>query len=552
VTVPRFDGPAAGGAASGVADRVYGGHPPDTTIAPNATTRATWCEPPAGQRPQLRPYQVDAIEQLKGKVARGLRRLLLIAPTGSGKTVIAATLIAEAVAAGKDVVLVTHRRELTEQTSRKLYDIGVDHGIVQAGFPSRPGEKVQVCSVQTLHARAVRSCQISLPPADLLIIDEAHHVRSPTYMQLIEAYPNAAIVGLTATPCRGDGRGLGNAFQSLVECPGVAELTRLGYLVPVQIFAPVRPDLSGVRIERGDYVESQLAQRMNTAPLVGDIVTHWHRLAERRRSVVFTVNVAHSAHIRDEFRRSGVLAEHIDGSTALDERKAILAGLKAGIVDIVCNCAVLTEGWDRPETSCLILARPTRSLGLFRQMVGRILRPAPGKADAIILDHSGAVFQHGFPDDEIVWTLHEDRRVENKAHAARGTYQAPALTTCPECAAVRFEGRPCPVCGWHPVTKPRRVKVADGELGRVDRQRHVEAAQPRREEKLRFHRQLAYIARERGYRDGWIAHKYKERFGIWPPTPLDVEPLAPSLEIRSWVRSRQIAYAKSMAAAARS
>jgi superfamily II DNA or RNA helicase len=550
--VRKHDGPAAEDTAVKAISGFIERQRPNTTIAPNTAARAIRRKQPAGQRPPLRSYQVDAIEQLKGKIACGSRRLLLIAPTGSGKTVVAATLIAEAVAAGKNVVFVDHRRELTEQTSRKLYDIGVDHGIIQAGFPSRPGEKVQICSVQTLHARAVRSCQISLPPADLLIIDEAHHVRARTYMRLIEAYPNAIILGLTATPCRSDGRGLGNAFQSLVECSGVAELTRLGYLVPVQIFAPVRPDLSAIRIERGDYVESQLAQRMNTAPLVGDIVSHWHRLAEQRRSVVFTVNVAHSVHIRDEFRRSGVLAEHIDGSTALDERKAILAGLKAGSVDVVCNCAVLTEGWDLPEASCLILARPTRSLGLFRQMVGRILRTAPGKADAIILDHSGAVFQHGFPDDEIVWSLHQDRLVENKVHVARGTYQAPVLTTCPECAAVRFEGRPCPVCGWHSVTKPRQVEVTNGELGRVDRQRHVEAAKHGPEEKLRFHRQLAYIARERGYRNGWIAHKYREKFGIWPPGPADVKPLAPTLEVRSWVRSRQIAYAKAMAPAARS
>src|SRR5215469_364773 len=189
---------AAAATADGAGVDCPGGQPVGSAPIPNP------------QWPQLRPYQLDAIDQLKGKIACGIRRALLIAPTGSGKTIIAATLMADAVASGKDVLFVDHRRELTQQTSQKLYDIGVDHGIVQAGFPSRPGEKVQVCSVQTLHARAVRSRRMSLPRADLLIIDEAHHVVAPTYMRLIEAYPDAVILGLTATPCRGDGRGLGN------------------------------------------------------------------------------------------------------------------------------------------------------------------------------------------------------------------------------------------------------------------------------------------------------------------------------------------------------
>jgi DNA repair protein RadD len=304
-------------------------------------------------------------------------------------------------------------------------------------------------------------------------------------------------------------------------------------------------------VRHGDYLESQLAERMNTAPLVGDIVTHWHRLGEGRRTVVFTVNVAHSIHIRNEFRRFGVLAEHLDGTTPLEERNCILAGLAAGKVDIVCNCAVLTEGWDRPEASCLILARPTKSLGLYRQMVGRVLRPAPGKADAIILDHSGSVFEHGFPDDKIIWTLHEDGRAENKGHAARGTYQAPALTTCPECAAVRFRGRPCPVCGWHAVRKPKQIEVADGELGEVSRRRKVRANTYGPKEKTQIYSQLLYIARQKGYKPGWAAHKHKEKFGDWPASR-NVQPEPPEPTTLAWVRSRQIAYAKAMAAAGRS
>ena len=442
---------------------------------------------------ELRDYQLDVVRGVESEIAAGRRRLCLVAPTGSGKTVIAAALIAKARDRGERILFIAHRRELIEQASRKLHDAGIDHGLIQAGFPARSGERVQVASIQTLHARAVRTRKIDVPAANLVIIDECHHVRASSYMKLVDAYPNAVVLGLTATPCRTDGRGLGNVFEALVECPSVAQLTPK-YLVPAKIYAPAWPDLKGVRVERGDYVETQLAERMNTAKLVGDIVSHWHRLGQGRQTVVFAVNVSHSVHVRDEFRRSGVLAEHIDGTTPLEERKRILTGLATGKVDIVCNCAVLTEGWDRPEASCLVLARPTKSLGLYRQMVGRVLRPAVGKTDALILDHSGAVFMHGFPDDEIVWALHEDRRAENTSHSARGQHShAPALTTCPECCAVRFEGKPCPACGWRLVKKPKSVEVADGELGEVSRHCHVKANVYSAEEKQRFYRQLLWI-----------------------------------------------------------
>jgi superfamily II DNA or RNA helicase len=493
--------------------------------------------------PTLWLYQSEAIEAIYAATAN-YRRICLVAPTGAGKTHIAAALIEQG-KLGPRAVFVDHRRELTEQTSRKLYDVAVEHGIIQAGFPIRPAAPVQVASIQTLHARAVRTSRIELPPADLLIIDEAHHARARTYQRLIEAYPRAFVLGMTATPCRADGRGLGNIFEHLVECPSIAELTRLGFLVPVTIFAPSRPDLTGIRVERGDYVEAQLAERVNTAKLRGDIVEHWHRLGEGRRTVIFTVSVAHSVHIRDEFRRSGARAEHIDGSTPLDERKRILAAFAAGSVQIVCNCAVLVEGWDQPEASCLILARPTRSLGLFRQMVGRILRPAPGKRDSIVLDHAGAVFVHGFPDDEIRWTLNHDQRAENVSHSRRngGGAHTPALTTCSACTAVRLEGRPCSVCGWFPVRRPVPIEIAAGELGRVDRDRSVQRLAL---DKHAFHAQLAWIARERNYKPGWASYKYREKFGDWPRSNI-VEPIPADAATRSWVRSRDIAFARSRA-----
>jgi superfamily II DNA or RNA helicase len=500
--------------------------------------------------PELRPYQRDVIERVAAESAAGRRHILLVAPTASGKTVIAAAITDTAIERGQRALIFAHRREIVGQTAAKLYAVGIDAGIIQAGFPPRPGQPAQVASIQTLHARAIRGSAIELPPADLVIIDEAHHARARTYEQVIAAYPDAVIIGLTATPCRGDGRGLGNIFEVLVECPQVAALVEQKYLVPSKVFAPSQPDLKGVRVQMGDYVESQLAERMDQRQLVGDIVTHKHKLAERRATLVFATGVKHSVHIRDEFRRSGVLAEHIDGGTPLAERERILKDFAAGKVELVTNAMVLTEGFDCPDIGCLILARPTKSLGLYRQMIGRALRPAAGKTDAIIIDHSGAVFAHGLPEDDIAWTLAEDERAENKAHAARGEHGARKLVDCPECHAVRFQGDPCPACGWTPRPKAASVDIVDGDLGLVQRDRRVIPTYATDDDRMRFYQQLLGIAKRRGYSPGFAFYKYQEKFSAKPPWGWKTLPPAePEPHVESWVRSRAIAYAKAMARA---
>ena len=278
--------------------------------------------------------------------------------------------------------------------------------------------------------------------------------------------------------------------------------------------------------------------------LVGDVVEHCHRLAENRPTVVFACGVKHSLHIRDEMRRSGLIAEHVDGSTPLEEREAILRRLDAGEVDVVTNCAVLVEGWDQPRVECIILARPTRSLGLYRQMVGRGLRPAPGKADLIIIDHAGAVFEHGLPEDPIEWPLHEDRRVLNPVQATRGQGGRPKLVECPECKAVRLQGQPCVVCGWRPQEKPAAVQFIDGELVRYDAQGRP--ILPAEADKKKFFAELRGYAIGRGHKPGWAAHKFKERHGSFPPWNWNsLSAQGPSMATLSWIRSRQIAWAKS-------
>src|SRR5215207_10134265 len=222
------------------------------------------------------------------------------------------------------------------------------------------------------------------------------------------------------------------------------------------------------RTVAGDYLESQLADRMDQPKLVGDICMHWHKFGERRKTVVFAVNVQHSIHLRDEFIKSGVRAEHIDGSTPKPERDASLARLASGEVEVITNCMVLTEGWDMPEVSCCILARPTKKIGLYRQMIGRVLRPAEGKTDAIVIDHSGAVFRHGFVEDPVDWTLDPDRAAESAVHKTRGNGSAgPSLLECTNCGSVRQGGDACFHCGYLPQPPARAVEIIAGDLGLV-------------------------------------------------------------------------------------
>jgi DNA repair protein RadD len=495
--------------------------------------------------PELRPYQIDVIAEFRSRVENGCRRIILVAPTGSGKTIIGAEIIREKASARKPVLVLAHRREIITQTSEKLHNLGIVHGIIQAGFPARPLEDVQVASIQTLHRRAIRAETMHLPPADLLVIDEAHHCPANTYSKIIASYPEAILLGLTATPCRGDGHGLGGIFETIIECPQVAPLIEQGFLVKTRVYAPVNPDLTGVRIQAGDYVETQLADRMDRPKLIGDIVTHWHKFGERRKTVAFTVNVSHSVHLRDEFIKSGVRAEHIDGSTPKPERDASLARLASGEIELVSNCMVLTEGWDMPEVGCVVLARPTKKMGLFRQMIGRVLRPAEAKADAIVLDHSGAVWRHGFVEDPVEWTLDPDRRAESPTHAARGEHYASRLLECTQCGAVRIAGEPCGHCGFLPQRAPRSIRFQDGELAEVGRDRRIKPNLYDPDLRNRWHAMLTAIAEERGYKPGWTAYKFKEKFGAWPSWGARPQPIEPTPEVRSWVRSRNIAWAKS-------
>jgi superfamily II DNA or RNA helicase len=486
----------------------------------------------------LRPYQEDALSRLRGSLAQGKRRPLLVMPTGSGKTVVASKLIANAHAKRRKVMFVAPRRELIYQTSAKLSEVGVDHGIIMAGERGFAMHDVQVACIPTLHARAFQRGLIDLPKADVVMVDEAHIGVGGMAQDLILKYAEmgAYVVGLTATPARTDGRGLGEIYDDLVLGPSVRELTDMGHLVPARYYVGVSADLAGVPVQLGEYQQTALAERVDQPKLVGDIVSNWARLARGRQTFVFAVNIAHSKHLADEFRAIGVRAEHIDGQTELDERKGIMARLRSGEIEVLVNCQVMTYGVDFPPVSAVVLACPTKSVSKYLQMVGRGLRTHPGKIDCLVLDHAMACHELGFADDDFPWSLDGTEKVQERKERDK---KEPKEITCPACQYT-FRARPvCPWCGHEMRSEHKHaIEVREAEL------REMERGKVARFDKATFFAELKWYARSHGKQEGWASHKFREVFGVWPNKYKHVAPIKPSPETESWIRSRNIAYAK--------
>ena len=463
----------------------------------------------------LRDYQTTLVEE----IVSSDDRLLVAAPTGSGKTVVASEVIRRMEA---PTLFVAHRRELILQARDHLSEFGIDAGTILGGEEHDLGRRVQLASVQSLTAWRRRGRP--LPQVDLIVIDEAHHMPADSYRALVEMFPGAKLVGFTATPCRRDGRALSDDFDRLIEAPQVAALVSRGHLVPAKVFAPAAPSLKGVHTRHGDFVEAELAERLDRPELVGDIVAHWRRLADGRKTVAFAVTVAHATSIRDEFLKAGIRAAMVDGSTPKLERDEVLERLAAGDLDVVSNCLVLTEGWDSPSVSCCIMARPTKSLGLYRQMAGRVLRPAPGKADALILDHAGNVFRHGLIEDEIRWTLDAEEVADNLSQRGRKV----GVRKCSQCHAVKTKPGPCQHCG---AGAPLEVACVGGELRPVT---SGDVVARDLEDRMGAYAQLLWLADEFGYQRGWADHTYRKRFGVWPFKKFSVTPRRATPEVRAW------------------
>lgn len=474
----------------------------------------------ARARPTLRDYQVDLVDRVRACIASGLRRVVLVAVTGAGKTVMGSEMIECAVARRRRALFLAHRTELIEQAAAKLSAVGVDCGILQGGQRGDPLASVQVASVATLANRlrrrrpsaAAAGWDLGHQPSaldafDLIIVDECHHATAAGYRAVFESYPRAAVVGLTATPYRLDGSGLGDVFQAIEAGPQIADLIRLGYLVPPVVYAPPPPsELAQMRINGKTLV---LAERVldQTAP-IAEIVASWRCRAAGRTTVGFACSVEHAEHCAAAFRAAGVPSAAIDGGTPERDRARALAALASGELRVLWNCMLLTEGWDLPACSAVILARPTDSRGLWRQMIGRGLRTWAGKRDCVVLDHVGSVYRFGMPEEPDEYSL------ESAPKRRRGP-RFDAATVCPHCDVVVPDEAPCCArCGW--VVPLQAAERADRT---IDERRAV-ALRPAEalseDARRRIYQALLEKAVERRYASGWAAHRFKERFGRFP------------------------------------
>lgn len=406
---------------------------------------------------QLRPYQHALTDESRAILRAGCRRLLLQLGTGGGKTVLMAHMLAIAASKGKRSWFIVHRKELLEQAVQTFVEAADIHtGIVGAGYPSDASAPVQVCSVGSLKRR-----MSALQPPDLLVFDECHHIASASWSAIAAAFPRAHHIGLTATPQRLDGKGLGAYFDRLLLGPTVAELIAGGHLSPYRLFAPGVFDTSALHRVAGDYNKAEVATAMGASTVVGDAVATYQRSAEHGRALVFVWSLDASRQLADAFARAGIPAAHVDGETPADERKRAMAAFRAGDLRVLCNCELYGEGLDVPAVDAVFLLRPTASLGLYLQQCGRGLRMAPGKTAVRIFDHVGNWTSHGLPDEDRAWSLDgTPRKAREPTLSARRCGHCFAVSPMGAVACVECK-RPFPV-------KQRRVTQVDGALVEAD------------------------------------------------------------------------------------
>ena len=433
----------------------------------------------------LRPYQTDAIDQIRAAFnVRGSKRVLLHMATGSGKTVIFCYLLKKLAEAQQHALMIVRGRQLVDQASQRLDREGVDHGVLMAKhWRYRPKQAIQICSIDTLVSRQLT------PHADMIIIDEAHLATTGGYQKFLQNYPETPILGVTATPYLY----MGGLADTVIKPVSLLQLVEQGYLVGPRYYVPTVPDVSRVTIQRGDYNQMQLGEAMDRGELLGDILTHWKVIGGDRPSLAFCVNVAHSRHLAARFCEAGIPAAHCDADTPLAERNEKIAQLEQGKLKVLTNVNIWATGVDIPFLGCIVLARPTQSYILFVQQLGRGTRAVDGKKDFLVLDHAGNVLRHGFIEQDPEACL---VKKEKKDAVPRGIQ----IKVCRECYAA-YRGDKCPVCG--------AVKVMEIKQEKFWRLREVKALTPEQEYII----QLKQTARTKGYKRGWVWHRFVQKFG---------------------------------------
>lgn len=423
---------------------------------------------------------------------------------------------------GNKSIFFAAQRELIQQLGSQLSRLNIPSKVVMSGVENEYqsyeedilGEACTLIAKDTLWARAFRKEKMDLPQADVVQIDEAHGSLAKTYQAILKRYEKSIVLGWTATPCRTDGLPLGMFYDTMVLGPTYKELQDEGFLVPVSVYAPDRPDLKGLKARSGDYAKEELEKRMNRDNLVGNIIQEWWKHNDGRSTVVFASGVQHSIHIRNQFLSKGVTAAHIDGSMPEQERADILSAAREGDIRVVTNYGVLHTGVDIPRWKYLVCARPTKSFQLWRQMGGRIQRPW-NSVEAMIQDHSDNAQRFGYPDEDVEWDLDGTQKIQDKHNEARKKKQQSEKSDfqCQNCST-KYRGPSCPKCGHKPVRVGKDVEMGKGDLKALERSKANRAATPM--DKQKTWDECLGLAIAKGMKVGAAAHMYKDRYGVFP------------------------------------
>lgn len=491
---------------------------------------------------ELRQHQSDIINQTRSEIINGNKRPLIFAPCSFGKTIVAAEIARLAVEKGNKVLFIVHRRLLATQSKEKFDMYGLHSSIIMAGYETDFTAPVMITTVQTY----TRRLDLDNPEvnrffhnASIIFTDEAHLGISPGYKKIYSFYEDKVIIGLTGSPARGDQRGLGEVFEKIIQSVGIKELTDQGWLAPVRYFSAPQPDLSDIKIVQGDYHKGQLQKKMNTELLVGDIFSNWLRLAENRPTIVFTSGVKHSKHVAEKFNKMGVPAAHLDAHSSHEEREEVLNKFRAGEYTVISNCMLFTEGYDADFVECIAIARPTKSVPLWIQMAGRGQRIFKNKKDCLLLDFGGNIERHGFLTDEIEWSLNGKEKAWKKVKKEKEVKK----TQCQVCNFI-FEGKSeCPECGSPIKTHGKVIKCIDADLKEVNEPKEKYDMVTKR---LWWGMFKGY-ALQKGYKEGWAYHKYKEKIGVAPASTFQnsTEPIKPNQEFMNYIKYLNIKWAKS-------
>lgn len=445
---------------------------------------------------ELRDYQKQAVSDLR-EAFKEYKNVLYCLPTGAGKTAIFSYITSRVSERQKSVYILVHRQELLLQASKKLAEYSIPHGRISSKS-SISKDLIQVCSVQTF---ANRLNYYKKP--DLIIIDECHHAVAGSYQTILNHYPMAKVLGVTATPERLDGNGLGAIFQKLIIGPSISELIDMGFLSKVRVFAPQNIDLSKISTSQGDYSKSQISELVDTPRITGNAIEHYRKYATGQPGIVFCVTIKHAQDVANEFNLAGIPAKCIDGTIDYQTRKKIIAGLGVEY-KILTSCEIVSEGTDIPAVSVAILLRPTLSLGLYLQQVGRCLRPYPGKDYAIVLDHVGNCHRHGLPDDEREWSLDSTKRTRKSVE------EKVKIRTCSKCYTVFNPTKTqCPNCNETYETLDKIPEIEEGELEEVKKEEQINKRKMIAQAKDL--KTLQEVGRKLGYNPGWAYHVFTAR-----------------------------------------